>query len=64
MFLAEHKSQVILTEVVSADARLQHRNRGQVRIGVILVGAVTLREAERLVASCEHCNPDPAISNR
>jgi hypothetical protein len=27
---------------------------------VILVDAVTLREAERLIESCEHCHPDDA----
>jgi hypothetical protein len=30
-------------------------------IRVILVGAVTLCEAERLIAFCEHCNPDSEI---
>ena len=27
---------------------------------VILVNAATLHEAERLIASCEHCNPEGA----
>jgi hypothetical protein len=27
---------------------------------VILIDASTLREAERLIASCEHCHPDDA----
>ena len=27
---------------------------------VILIDAVTLREAERLIESCEHCHPDDA----
>jgi hypothetical protein len=27
---------------------------------VILIEAVTLREAERLIESCEHCHPDDA----
>jgi len=25
---------------------------------VVLIDAATLREAERLIESCEHCNPD------
>ena len=28
---------------------------------VVLVNAVTLREAERLITSCEHCNPAAQI---
>ena len=27
---------------------------------VVLINAATLREAERLIESCEHCNPDGA----
>jgi hypothetical protein len=27
---------------------------------VVLVDAATLRKAERLIESCEHCNPDGA----
>src|SRR5262245_62103072 len=27
---------------------------------VVLIDAATLREAERLIESCEHCNPDGA----
>ena len=27
---------------------------------VVLVGAATLREAEKLIESCEHCNPEGA----
>ena len=27
---------------------------------VVLIDAATLREAERLIESCEHCNPDVA----
>ena len=28
---------------------------------VTLVESVTLREAERLIESCEHCNPDAEV---
>jgi hypothetical protein len=27
---------------------------------VVLIDAVTLRKAEKLIESCEHCNPDGA----
>ena len=28
---------------------------------MLLVGAATLREAEKLIESCEHCNPGAEI---
>jgi hypothetical protein len=31
------------------------------QIRVVAVGAETLRKAEQLIESCEHCNPDAEI---